>query len=183
MENFFLFWCFCHSHSSIFSKSHFTLSLFSLLSLSILCLDCLSHYPCSSYEHCLSQFPCSSYEHCSYLYTKLSLCDFSLLPSLLTNYFCLPQTLFRSAHCPSSLMSSTFTTSEHVQHFLSLPLPIPWQTLTYLILLCTSLSPLNGKTLGLFLPIPLAWIKWSQPVYYLFWVEMLSQWSISQKRS
>ena len=127
MEKICLFWFFCHSHSSIFSKSHFTLSIFSLLSLSILCLDCLSHYPCSSYEHC------------SYLYTKLSLCDFSLLPSLLTNYFSLLQTLFRSAHCPSSLMSSTSTTSEHVQHFLSLPLPIPQQTLTHLILPCTSL--------------------------------------------
>ena len=110
-----------------FIKSYFTLALFSLLSFSTLCLDCLSHYPPSSYGYC------------SYLYTKSSLCDFSLLPSLLTNYFCLLQTLFRSAHYPSSLMSSTSTTSEHVQHFLSLPLPIPQQTLTHLILPCTSL--------------------------------------------
>ena len=51
------------------------------------------------------------------------------------------------------------------------------------ILLCTYLSPLNGKILGLFQPIPLSYIKWSQPVYYLFWVKMFSQQSISQKRS
>ena len=51
------------------------------------------------------------------------------------------------------------------------------------ILPCTYLSPLNGKTLGLFIPIPLACIKWSQPIYYLFWVNMLSQQSTYQKRS
>ena len=51
------------------------------------------------------------------------------------------------------------------------------------ILPCTYLSPLNGKTLGLFIPIPLACIKWSQPIYYLFWVKMLSQQSTYQKRS
>ena len=96
--------------------------------------------------------------------------------STFTNHFRLLQTLFKGAHYPSSHMGSTSNTSKYVQHLLSLPLPVPRQTLTHFIQPCTSLSlsPLNGKTLGLFLPIPLVCIKWSQSVYYLFWIKMLS---------
>ena len=107
---------------SFFSKSHFTLSHFSFFfffSFLVPCSDCLGHYPCSSYGY-----------H-SYLYTKSSLCDFFLLLSLLTDYFCLLQTLFRGTHYPSRHMGSTSTTSKHVQCFLSLPLHIPQQILTY----------------------------------------------------
>ena len=91
--------CFYRVHSSIFSKSYFTHSLFCLLSLLILCSDCLSHYPCFSYGYC------------SYLYTKSSLCNFSILPLWLTNHFCLLQTLFRGAHYLFGCMGSTSTTS------------------------------------------------------------------------
>ena len=82
-----------------------------------------------------------------------------------------------------SYWGSTSTTFEHVQSFLSLPVLIPQQIFIHFILSCISLTPLNGKTLGLFLPTSLACIKWSQPVYYLFWVNMLSQQSTSQKGS
>ena len=111
--------CFCHVHSFYFSKSRFTLSHFSLLSFSV------------PYSDCLGQYPCSSYGYHSYLYTKSSFCDFSLLLSLLTNHFCLLQTLSKGAHYPSCRIGSTSTTSEHVQRFLSLPLHIPQQILTY----------------------------------------------------
>ena len=107
---------------SFFSKSHFTLSHFSFFfffSFLVPCSDCLGHYPCSSYRYR------------SYLYTKSSLCDFFLLPSLLTDYFCLLQTLFKGTHYPSHHMGSTSITSKHVQCFLSLPLHIPQQILTY----------------------------------------------------
>ena len=111
--------CFCHVHSFYFSKPGFTLSHFPLLSFSVPYSDCLDHYPCSCYRYR------------SYLYTKSSFCDFSLLLSLLTNHFCLLQTLFRGTHYPSCCVGSTSTTFEHVQHFLSLPLHIPRQILTH----------------------------------------------------
>lgn len=67
--------CFLPFTPFYFPKSYFTLSHFSLLSFSTLYLDCLSHCPPSSYGYC------------SYLYTKSSLCDFSLLPLWLINHF------------------------------------------------------------------------------------------------
>ena len=127
------------------SKSYFTLSLFSLLSFSTLCSDCLSPY-----------LP-SSYGYCSYLYTKSSLCDFSPLPSLLTNHFVhckhfleVPTTLLAIWIHPPLLLSmyNVF----FLFHYLS------QDKLIHFVLLCTSLSPLNGKILGLFLPTSLACI-------------------------
>ena len=112
-----------------FIKSYFTLALFSLLSFSTLCLDCLSHYPPSSYGYC------------SYLYTKSSLCDFSLLPSLLINHFVRCN---HSLEVPTTLLvvwGSTSTTSKHIQRFLFLPLRIPPQ-LSSISFSCVPLSPL-----------------------------------------
>ena len=57
------------------------------------------------------------------------------------------------------------------------------KSLSILILPYTFLFLLMGKTLGLFLPISLVCIKWSQLVYYLFWVRTPPQYSTSQKRS
>ena len=115
------------------------------------------------------------------IYTESSLHDFSLLPLLLTNHFCLLRTPIRSAHYSSGC--STSTTYGHAQCFLSLPLPIPQKILIHSLLPYIFLYPLMGKTLGLSLPISLACIKWPQPVYYLFWAKMPSQQSNSQKRS
>lgn len=46
-------------------------------------------------------------------------------PSTLPNHFRLLQRLFKGAHYPFGHMGSTSTTSKHVQHLLSLPLPVP----------------------------------------------------------
>ena len=101
------------------------------------------------------------------IYIESSLHDFSLLPLLLTNHFFLLWTPLRSAHYPSGRSASI--TSRHAQCFLSLPIPIPQKILINSLLPYIFLYPLLGKTLGLSLPISLACIKWSQPVYYLFW--------------
>ena len=68
------------------------------------------------------------------IYTKSSSRDFSFLPLLLTNHFCLLQTPLRDAHYPFARMGLTSTTSRHAQCFLSLPLPIPQQFLSIFIL-------------------------------------------------
>ena len=98
--------------------------------------------------------------------TESSLHDFSLLPLLLTNHFCLLRTPFKSVHYPSGHSAST--TSGHAQCFLSFPLPFTQKILINSLLPYVFLYPLMGKTLGLSLPIFLACIKWSRPVYYLF---------------
>jgi len=59
------------------------------------------------------------------IYTKSSSWDFSFLPLLLTNYFCMLQTPLGDAHYSFDRMGSTSTTSRHAERFLSLPLPIP----------------------------------------------------------
>ena len=68
------------------------------------------------------------------IFTKSSSRDFSFLPLLLTNHFCLLQTPLRDAHYPFARMGLTSTTSRHAQCFLSLPLPIPQQFLSIFIL-------------------------------------------------
>ena len=53
------------------------------------------------------------------IYTKSSLHDLYFLLLLLTNHFCLLQTLLKSAYYPSGRMGSTSTTSKHVHVSLS----------------------------------------------------------------
>ena len=83
----FAYWCMLFLPYTFFylSKSYFTLSF-----LSSFLFNSLLWLPKS-----LSPF---SYGYYSYLYTKSSLCDFSLLPSLLTNHF---------VHCKHSLKVPT----------------------------------------------------------------------------
>ena len=123
------YWCMLFLPCSLFyfSKSHFTLSLFSLLSLSILYLDYLSYYPCSFYGtvpiyiphqvHVISLF----YSHCSP--TICVHCKHSLespitlfaiwvqppLPLHMCNVFSLFHCLFHNKLSPISLCHVPFS--------------------------------------------------------------------------